>query len=219
MGNFFNMDNIVFTTLGKLCDILFLSVIWVVLCIPVITIGPATTAMYYTTVKVIRRERGYLMREFFKSFRLNFKRATIVGTVMTLMFLILAFDIYTSWAGSGQENSANSIFMGIYLALTVFLLSFSLYVFPVLSRFDMNVRQLVKASIFMSLKHLPFTILMLIVLIAAIAGIAFVPILIFALPSLATFVNSFLMERILIKYIPKSENPEEETSKDEWYLE
>ncbi|MDD3173509.1 MAG: YesL family protein, partial [Herbinix sp.] len=75
MGNFFNIDNGFFAFLSKVCDILFLSIIWVAFCIPIITIGPANTALYYATVKVIRRDRGYLFREFFKSFRMNFKRA------------------------------------------------------------------------------------------------------------------------------------------------
>jgi uncharacterized membrane protein YesL len=88
MNNFFNMDNKFFTVLSKACDILFLSVVWALLCIPVITIGPATTAMYYVIVKVIRRERGYLFREFFKAFKSNFKYGAISGVILTVIFLI-----------------------------------------------------------------------------------------------------------------------------------
>lgn len=219
MGNFFNMDNGFFSFLGKVCDVIFLSVIWVVLCIPLITIGPANTALYYATVKVIRRERGYLFREFFKSFKLNFKRGAIIGVVLTIVYIILTFDLYASWSSLGNATSMGSILFGIYIAIILLITSFTIYVFPILSRFDMTVKQLVKTAFYMSMRHLPSSIGMLIVTAAAIIGVMFIPLLIFLVPAVATFLNSFLMERVLKKYMPKSEDGEEDTSKDEWYLE
>lgn len=219
MGNFFNVDNAFFSFLGKLCDVIFLSVIWVVLCIPVITIGPANTALYYATVKVIRRERGYLFREFFKSFKMNFKRAAVIGVVLTIIYIILTFDLYASWTSLGNTTNMGSILFGIYIAITLLLTSFTIYVFPVLSRFDMTVKQLVKTVFYMSMKHLPSSIGMLVITVAAFIGVMFIPLLLFVIPAAASFLNSFLMERVLKKYMPKSESTEEESGKDEWYLE
>ncbi len=221
MSNFFNMDNPFFTTLGKICDLLFISVVWMLLCIPVITIGPANTALYYATVKVIRRERGYLFREFFRSFKLNFKRGAILGVILTIMFIVLGFDIIWAYSNLGNSGSFGSILFGIFIAITFILVCFSTYVFPILSRFDMTVKQLVKAAAYMSMRHLPFTLAMVIVTAAGVVGTLFIPLLIFIAPSLVMLINSFLMERILKKYMPKSEetSEEEHTGKDEWYLE
>lgn len=218
MGNLFNIDSPVLMVLSKICDILFLSVLWVFLCIPVITIGPATTALYYTTVKVIRKERGYLFKEFFKSFRLNFKRGAIVGVILTAIFVILYFDINVSWQSLSEDSSKGSVFLGIYLALTFLTISFTMFAFPILSRFEMTVKQLFKAAVYMSMKHLPFTFVMLVVVVAAIILTAFMPMLLFFIPATVVFINSFMMEHILKKYMPKSEGPGEETGKDEWYL-
>ncbi len=218
MGNLFNIDSPVLTVLSKICDILFLSILWVFLCIPVITIGPATTALYYTTVKVIRKERGYLFREFFKCFRLNFKRGAIVGVILTAIFVILYFDINVSWQSLSEDSSKGSVFLGIYLALTFLTISFTMFAFPILSRFEMTVKQLFKAAVYMSMKHLPFTFVMLVVVVAAIILTAFMPMLLFFIPATVVFINSFMMEHILKKYMPKSEGPGEETGKDEWYL-
>ena len=221
MSNFFNMDNPFFTTLGKLCDMLFISVVWVLLCIPVVTIGPANTALYYATVKVIRRERGYLFREFFKSFKLNFKRAAVLGVVLTIMFVVLGFDLVWAYANLNGSGSTGSILFGVFIAITFLLVCFSTYVFPILSRFDMTVKQLVKAGAFMSIRHLPSTLAMVIVTAAGIVGTLFIPLLIFIAPAAVVLINSFLMERILKKYMPKSEETteEEHSGKDEWYLE
>jgi len=97
MSGFFNLENPVFQLLGKVCDMLFVSVVYIVLCLPIVTIGPANTALYYAIVKVIRRERGYIFREFFRSFKLNFKRGAIVGILLTLAMIILGFDILYAW--------------------------------------------------------------------------------------------------------------------------
>jgi len=219
MGRFFNVDNGFFSFLSKVCDIIFLSVVYIILCIPVITIGPATTALYYATVKVIRRERGYLFREFFKSFKLNFKRGAIIGVILTIVYVILAVDLVTAWASITGESSSNSILFGVYIAITVIVSGFSIYVYPVLSRFELTVKQLVKTVFFISMKHLPSTIIMLLITAAGVVGCIIIPLLIFVVPAAITFLNSFLMERILKKYMPKSENTEENTTKDEWYLE
>jgi uncharacterized membrane protein YesL len=83
----------------------------------------------------------------------------------------------------------------------------------------MNIKQLIKAASFMSMRHLPSTIGMAIVTLASIVGVLFIPILIFILPAASTLLNSLLMERVLKKYMPKEESSEEDTRKDEWYLE
>ena len=64
MSKFFSADNKLFILMSKIFDVMVLGLMWLVFCIPIITIGPASTAMYYTMVKVIRRERSYLFKEF-----------------------------------------------------------------------------------------------------------------------------------------------------------
>ncbi len=219
MSNFFNVDNAFFTFLSKVCDIIFLSVIYVIFCIPIITIGPASTALYYATVKVIRRERGYLLREFFKSFKLNFKRGAIVGVGLTVLFLVLSFDITWAYANLKGSGLMGSILFGAFIAFGFLAVCITIYAFPVLSRFDMTVKQLLKAAVFMSIRHIPFTVGMIIITAIGLIAIYIIPITIFILPTLVVLLNSLLMERVLKKYMPKAEDSEENTSKDEWYLE
>jgi uncharacterized membrane protein YesL len=218
MGNLFNMDNGFFTALSKICDILILSVVWVVVCIPIFTIGPANTALYYATVKVIRRERGYLIREFFKSFKLNFKQGAIIGILLTLVTFFLGFDLLWAWINQESFRLGSALF-GIFIAMSVMMLCISIYIYPILSRFEMTIKQIFKAATFMSIRHLPSTIGMMLIIAASALGIFFIPILLFVLPAAATYLISLLMERVLKKYMPESQGPGEETGKDEWYLE
>ncbi|MFQ9510793.1 MAG: DUF624 domain-containing protein, partial [Lachnospiraceae bacterium] len=59
MGGLFNLDNPVWRFIGKLVDVALLNLLWIICCIPIVTIGPATTAMYYVTLKLVRDEEGY----------------------------------------------------------------------------------------------------------------------------------------------------------------
>lgn len=218
MNNFFNMENGIFSAIGKMVDILFLSIVWALLCIPIITIGPATTALYYVVVKVIRRERGYLFREFFKSFRSNFKRGAIIGVILTIAIVVLSFDIMYAWGMMINNQNMGTILLGIFIAITIMMLCFTIYVFPILSRFEMTTKQIIKAASFMSVKHFPSTIAMAVILIISLFAAYIMPILSFVLPAVTALLISTFMERIFKKYMPEAE-ASEETRKDEWYLE
>jgi uncharacterized membrane protein YesL len=219
MGNFFNTDSPIFSILSKVSDMLFISITFIFLCIPIVTIGPASTALYYTIVKVIRRERGYIFREFFKSFKMNFKRGAIVGIIFTLIFFVLTFDLLYAYGLTVDPNSSKgSLLLGVFGGVTFLVASLSIYIFPILSRFDMTVRQLIKAAAYMSMRHIPFTIIMLLVNALSLVLIYFFIPFIFIAPATIVLVNSFLMERVLKKYMPESEQPEDDKS-SKWYLE
>ncbi len=218
MGNIFNLDNGFFSFLSKVCDVIFLSIIFIIFCIPIITIGPACTALYYATVKVIRRERGYVFREFFRSFKLNFKKGAIVGVLLTIVYIIVGFDLWAAYNALDGSTFRFAIF-GVYLAITILSLGFSVYVYPVLSRFDVSLRQLIKTVLIISLRHLPSTVCMVILTGAAILGVYIIPFLLLVIPGVLVWLNSLLMERILKKYTPQSEDADDDNRKDEWYLE
>ncbi|WP_313132529.1 YesL family protein [Anaerocolumna sp.] len=216
MNNFFSMDNGVFSFLGKMWDILVISILWLLLCLPIVTIGPATTALYYTVVKVIRRERGYLFREFFHSFKMNFLNGMVLGIILMISYYILYIDF--NFARALEEGSMKSILLAAFTAFSFIMLCGTVYVFPLLSRFTMGKLQILKTSFLMSVKHLPTTILMLLI-VGVFAFIIWVqPIFLFFSSGICLLLCSLPLERVLKKYIPKSEDGED-TKVDEWYLE
>ncbi len=216
MGGFFNMENGFFTTIGKIVDIIIISMIWSLLCIPIITIGPATTALYYTVVKVIRRERGYLIREFFTAFKNNFKVGALSTIILLFMYLILVFDL--KWANN-LEGTMAYILLSVFNSMIFLLTCVTIYLFPILSRFKISMKQLFKTSLFMSMKHLPSTILIAIIIAVFALGTYIIMPLVFVAPALCCLLVSLLFERIFKKYMPAKSEDEEENTRDEWYLE
>jgi len=219
MSNFLSLDSPIIQFLNKVCDLLFLSVVYTICCIPIITIGPATTALYYATVKVIRRERGYLMREFFHSFKTNFKSGSFVTIILLLAYGILYVDREYAQALSETSGKMGFAMSCIFNAMFLIVVLVTLYVFPVLSRFTVKGLQLLKTSFFMSIRHLPSTILVAVVVGGTLFILRVIPMLFFILPGVAALLSSFMIERVFRKYMPAPNENAEEEGTDEWYWE
>lgn len=207
MNRLFDSNNPVMRALGKLFDIGWLSILFLLFCLPVITIGPATTALYYTSIKVLRRERGYVWAEFWGCFRANFKMATILGLLFTAAYFLLAFNL--SATVQGGKGYGGYLF-GAYLAMIFVLTCLACYVYPLLSRFDLSFVKLLRLALYMAFRHLPFTIALVAIIAVALAGayysIAFnLPFIILVAPAGLSMVYTFPMEHLLKKYMPKSE--------------
>ena len=107
MGRFFSMDNKFFTFMNKVADLCILNIICLVCCIPIVTAGASITAMYYVTLKMVRNEEAYIVRSFFKSFKDNFKQATIINLIMIAVGAILYLDLNVA---KNMPGSAGQIF-------------------------------------------------------------------------------------------------------------
>lgn len=225
MEKFFNSDNGVMRALSKLFDIGFLTLIYLVFCIPVITIGPATTSLYYVSAKVLRHNRSYVWKEFWHSFKLNFVQSTIVGVVVEILAILLVFNMQIVGV-TDSASSKGGYLAGVYFAMLFFIFCISCYVFPFISRFSMNLTKILRLSLYCAFRHFLHTLLMILIIVAMVALIYvgmitnIVLIFIFA-PALASFVYTFPMEHIMKKYMPKEEPQYTEDGEEivPWYNE
>ena len=132
-------------------------------------IGAAFTALHYVCLKMVRNEEGYITKDFFKSFKLNFKQATIIWTVSMIIGALLIFNFTYIHL---MKNA--TIFFAASAAAAIFLYFIILYVFPILSHFENTIKGTVRNAFFMSILALPKTILMVIVTLIPVAIIYFV---------------------------------------------
>lgn len=90
MGRFFDLESPLMRVLNRVADLMILNLLMVVCCIPIITTGAAVTAMHYVLLKMVRGEEGYLIRGFFKSFKANFKQATLIWLIMLVVIAVIS---------------------------------------------------------------------------------------------------------------------------------
>ncbi len=158
MGKLFNLDNPVMQALSRLFDLALLNIIYVITCIPIITIGTATTAMYYVLLKVARGEEPYIIKNYFKSFKENFKQATIVWFIVGFAWVIIGFDFYFI---STMVSDYKNIFMVIFSALAILCFCITLYIFPTIARFSCSTKQVFKNAVVFTFGHFPKTLIIL----------------------------------------------------------
>lgn len=158
MGKFFDMDSPVMRFLSRLGDLMILNFLMLFCCIPVVTAGAAFTAMHYVLLKIVRGEEGYLIRGFFKSFRANFKQATLVWLLMLLVAAIYVGDSLI-FNYSGLEFPKALVIAVI--AVGFLLLMIAVYIFPLLARFENSIKNTFKNATLLAFANLPKTILML----------------------------------------------------------
>ncbi len=203
MGNLFNLDNPVWRFMGKLVDVFILTMLWFICCIPIVTIGPASTAVYYVTLKLVRDEESYTVRSFFKSFKENFKQGVAIGLIMTALGIFFAYDIYAYFAmGTQVMTILGILFLGIFL-LYLFTLT---YVYPLQAKFYNTVFHTLRNALFMSVKHVFRSFLMVIIAVAVWVGVLFFPPLLLLSFGLIAFLQSYFLVKIFDKYIPKEED-------------
>ena len=94
MGRFFNLDSPLMTFLSKMADLMILNLLTLLCCLPIITAGDAMTALYYMTIKMVKNEECYIVKGYFKSFKENFKQATIIWLIALVVGIIFAGDFH-----------------------------------------------------------------------------------------------------------------------------
>ncbi|MBQ2824011.1 MAG: DUF624 domain-containing protein [Oscillospiraceae bacterium] len=157
----FSAENPVFRFISRIGDMFMLSFFWLITSLPVITLGASTTAAYDCAFKILRARDTNVFKDFFKSFKNNFKQATALWGIMLPIGAVIALDLYY-WAQKSESQMAffmNAISLGIALLYV----STLLYLFPVQAIFENPVKKTLSTAFFMALQNWPNTLLLVVV--------------------------------------------------------
>lgn len=210
MSKLFRMDSPLMRFLTKIADLMVLNILFCVTSIPLITIGASWTALYSVTLKMVRDEEGSVSRSYFRSFRQNFRQATLLwlGVLVVLALLVLDIRVLNGMAG-GTAPGLLRVGVEILALLGIMVLQ---YLFPSLARFEASLADTLKNACIMALAHLPKTALMTAAAVGAVwitlinnttiaVGLMVWPLIGFALMA---FGNSGILRKIFDNYVPKA---------------
>lgn len=214
MNHIFQIDNPFFRFMGNVADLVILNFLFLICCIPIVTIGASFTAAYYVALKKVRGEESYIARSFFHSFKQNFRQSTIIWLIFLFLGILLSFDFQII---KSLEGSVAVILNYLMIVAAFFSIMIFLYVFPILARFYNPIKTTLKNALLMAVRHLPYTILM----VAITAGFLFITFLNYTSLAyslliwivigfaLIIFINSYFFRKIFDCYMP----PEEQEQK------
>jgi Predicted integral membrane protein len=187
-----------FYYMEKIFDVAVLSLLWLVFCLPIVTIGASTTALYYTVHKVIMQDRGYLSQEFVRAFRDNLKRGTILWLILGIASFALQLNIGILYKKT--EGYVGLFFIIFYIVLLVLVIGVMLYSFPVLSRFDMEAGWILKLAIYMTFRYFPVTLVLLSIFVAGLYVLYRIPLLVIFLPVCMMMGEHYFLESVLQRH-------------------
>ena len=158
-------------------------------------------------------EEGYITKSYFKSFKENFVQATLIWIVFLVIFVVMFMDFRIANGGSMAEVLKSSTVSDVVIVavgvMTIVLMMTLVYVFPLLAQFDNTVLNTIKNAFLISIRHLPYTFLLLVITAIPYVLIWFSPallMLVVIMFSVTAYINSKFLNRIFVLYMPKEED-------------
>lgn len=197
MNNFFNPENAVMQFITKIVYSVYLNILWFICCIPIITTGASTTALFYVTLKMARNEEGNLTKSFFSAFKSNFRQSTKIWLILLVLGIILGVDGYALYH-LRFENAFWTIITAIFIVAVVAYAIILMYIFPLTARFDNTIFAMFKNSLIIGMRFLLCTVLMASIYFAMAVVVVRIltPAIIFG-EGLCAFLCSYLLSNIM----------------------
>ena len=198
----------------KLCYSCYLNLLWFLCSLPLFTVGAATTALYYVSLKIVRDEETSLTKQFFRAFRENFKQATVLWLILLGAGLFLAGDGYILYHlrqnAEGTMAVVWTLVLAVLLAASIAYVIVLLYVFPLVASVSNTNRAMLKNAFLIGTHYLFATILVFAVHFAMFFVVVawFTPLIIFG-EGLCALISAWLLSNVIAacSYVPE-ENEE-----------
>ena len=154
----FNPDNIIMSFFSRILDVIVLNFLFIICCVPIITIGASFTAMYSITLKMVKNEETHIIRGFLKAFKENFRQGTIVGIIASIIGIFITIDLRIIFM---INDDRLKVVQGLCYIVAFWGYIVFLYSFPMLARFVQTTKELFKNSFVVSIINFKWTLVLI----------------------------------------------------------
>ena len=198
MNRILSPDGPLMSLMTKIAYSAYLNILWFICCLPIITIGASTTALFYVTLKIAKNEEGNITRAFFHSFKENFRQGTYIWLILLAAGAVLGIDGYILYH-LRFSNTFWTIITAIFLVAAAAYVIILMYIFPLLARFQNTTLAMFKNSIIIGMRFLFCTALMAAIYYVMLLVVIrfFTPMIIFG-EGLCALLCSYLLSNIFL---------------------
>lgn len=212
MGSLFRWDSPLGQAAAKAGNLVILNILWLVCSLPVITMGAATTAMYYTVFQMQTNAEETMFRPFFRAFAKNFKQATLLWIPILLIAAVLVLDVRYLFA----LNSSTFVGVVVFIVCAVFLMVQS-HLLPQLARFETTLKSVLSNGALLTILHMPSSLMMAVLNVLPVVifflfpldFMRWLPLWAFIWFSLVAYINGRMLLKIWSKHMPEEEKESE----------
>ncbi len=200
----FDPQNKFWQAVGKAPFIFALSILWLLMCLPIITVVPATIALYDAVARNLRPDEKGLFRRYFRTFVKELKRGIPLSILWAVIIWLLLCGLQAVQI-QAEADASYGTWLTVYQISLLIPTGIFLWMNVLESRFVYGFFTLLKNSLTFFLAYLPQSLLMTIIFIVAILACTIYIPLIFAMPALLMLALSFPVESVFRKLIEAAE--------------
>ena len=202
--NILRPDSPLMITMNQITDCIFLSLFWLLGCLPVITAGVSTAALYDAVYHTFRKGEKNSWQRFLHAYKQNLKPGLVPGVLFLLVTAAMTRLGILVWNQAVYGNLSWGVFAAAAFFLLV-LLGIGSIAFPLLSRFETGTVQLFSNTIRLGLANLPLSLGLALVNAAVIFLCVRYVAPLFCLPALGALLSTLFIEPMLRPYMPKED--------------
>lgn len=164
MSQFFSLDGPLMSALERIANLALINILWLLCSIFILPLGPATEAMCYCTMKVLKNEDSHVIRMFFRELKDNFLKKMLAGLILLLVGAGLYFQFQLVFDWQSDLSSNVKIIAGVPMATVALIYLFpAILLFPLCATFENSMKQTLLNSFLIGIKNLFFVLLMAII--------------------------------------------------------
>lgn len=154
----FNTDNLFMRICEKILDLVTVNLLFLLSCLPLVTIGIAKISLYETLFEIKGARRVKVTAMYMQAFRKNWKVGFKLGLLELLLVGISLFDLVLFWK---QETMLFQMLKATCIGVIIFTSLLFLCIYPLAAKFEMTVKDLLQTGLIMVSLHFPWFFLMI----------------------------------------------------------
>lgn len=212
--NLFSFNSWLSRFLYLVADIVLMHVLWIIFSLPIVTMGASTTALYYCCMKRIRRDEGYITKNFLQAFKSNFKQSTLLWLLILVIGAVLFTDLRIGMAVDGMIGKFMIVSCSILL---IPFLCTVLYIFPVQAKFENRIIDNLKNAFLMSMSNFLYTLLLFFIIatfvLLTLTFPPFIGLMLISGAGIYAYLSSGIYISVFRKYLPKEMEEDAQASR------
>lgn len=186
--------------MGKITDIACMSILWLITSLPIFTIGASTAAVYAFSLEAVQDLEGGVWSSYFRAFRQNFKKATVLWMLQLVLWVALAVNFYAAWNFYLAKGIIGLGLLSLSLMGILLLAGIGFYVYPITVSYDFPIKKIIMDSFVMAIRNPHVTLSCMVLFLLAGVGIYYISGLFFFWIGLAVFFSSYFIYGVFLKY-------------------
>lgn len=195
-------ENIFLKMIYTLSDMGVISILWMIGCLPIITIGASTTALFYVADKKVSGKESKILFDFIKSYKQNFVQSLLVTVILGVLWFSATIYLMMGYSFL-QQGFSLSLFILVVIVFEVVMLSF--YMCALLAKYELKTIMLIKNSFLFTHAYLLESIKAFGVIIAMLFCLVMIPGLLIILPAAIALTASHYIRQSILKFLDRKD--------------